>query len=55
MYNLLQNIVDAVLGVGVLDVSSVDSTVLFLSALFMMYFVYIALRSLIRFFINIRF
>lgn len=55
MYNLLQNIVDAVLGSDVLSVSDVDPTVLYLSCLFLAYFAYIALRSLARFFLNIRF
>ena len=55
MYNLLQNIIDAVLGSDVLDVTTVDPNLLFLAALFMMYFVYVALRSLTRFVMNIRF
>lgn len=55
MYNLLQNIVDAVLGAGVLDVSTVDPTVLFLSCMFLVYFAYTILRSMSRFFMNIRF
>ena len=53
--NLLQNIVDAVLGADVLNISDVDPTVLFLSCLFMIVLSLAALRSLFRTFTNLRF
>ncbi len=53
--NLLQNLVDAVLGAEVLDLSQVDPNLLFCGCLFMGFFAYLALRSLVRTFLNIRF
>lgn len=52
--NLLQDIIDAVNGVGVLDVSAdVDKNIVFVASLFLLYFSYLALRSVLRFFMNL--
>lgn len=51
--NLIQMIIDAVLGEGVLSVAEVTPDLLFLGVLFIAIFVYLALRSLSHFFLGL--
>lgn len=51
--NFLQQMVNAILGEEFPDLlQSVDPNILFLACLFMLYFAYLALRSLVRTFIS---
>lgn len=47
--NLLQQVIDAVLGSDVLSVADLDPDILFMGCLFLAAFAYLALRSLARF------
>lgn len=51
--NLIQSILDVVLGEGVLSVADIDPDLLFLGCLFMGAFAYLALRSLSRWFLTL--
>lgn len=53
MINILQDIVNAVMGPDAFLVSELDPNVLMLSVIFMVVFSYMALRSLARFFFNL--
>lgn len=53
MINVIQGIVNMVLGEGVLDVAAVDPNLLLLAVFVMFFFVYLALRSCVRFFLNL--
>lgn len=51
--NLLQNVIDAMLGEGAFQFSECDPNIQLLAVIFMFVFVYLALRSMARFFFNL--
>ena len=51
--NILQDIINAVMGADAFQISEVDPNIQLLAVLFMICFVYLALRSMARFFLNL--
>lgn len=51
--NLLQDIVNAVMGENAFDVATLDPNVQIVCVIFLVVFAYMALRSMARFFLNL--